>query len=126
MSIVLKDAAAANVTYSIYRKSENRAEYIGPAHTDLAKDLLVVTSTSPKQTSQSYGNRRSSVNLLTSVNSPNPDGTTSVRDLKVEVSVSLPAGVTFAVLDEALSRIAEAISNDTIATDLFHLGKIDR
>ena len=126
MPIVLKNTAAANVTYSIFRKSDNRAEYIGPAHTDLAKDLLVVTSTSPKQSATSYGNRRSSVNYLVSVSSPNPGGTTQVRDLKVEVSVSLPAGVTFAVLDEALSRVAEAISNDAIATDLFHIGKIDR
>nr|UJQ85565.1 MAG: hypothetical protein 2 [Leviviridae sp.] len=126
MTIVLKDSAAANVTYTIYRKESDRAVYIGPAHTDLSKDQLVVTSVSPKQTSDSYGNRRSSVNLLTTVSVTAPDGTTVKKDLKVEVTVSMPAGVSFATLDQSLSRIAEAVSNDTIATDLFHIGKIER
>nr|UJQ85252.1 MAG: hypothetical protein 2 [Leviviridae sp.] len=126
MSITLKNTAAADVVYNIYRKSENRAEYIGPAHTDLSKDLLVVSSSSPKQTSTSFGNRRSTVNLLTTVSAPLPDGTSAKRDMKVEISVSLPAGVTFAILDEALSRIAHAITTDAIATDLLFIGKIDR
>jgi len=126
MSIVLKDASAANVTYNIYRKEADRAIYIGPAHTDLSKDQVIVTSVSPKQTAASYGNRRSSINLLTSVSVAAPGGETVTRDMKVEVIVSLPAGVTFSVLDEALSRIAEAVSNDAIAADLFHVGKIDR
>nr|UJQ85384.1 MAG: hypothetical protein 2 [Leviviridae sp.] len=126
MSIVLKDTAGGNVTYNIYRKESDRATYVGPAHTDLIKDQLVVTSVSPKQTVGSYGNRRSSVNLLTSVSVATPSGETATRDLKVEVIVSLPAGITFAVLDQALSRIAEAVSNDAIATDLFYIGKIER
>lgn len=126
MSIVLKDTAGANVTYNIYRKESDRAVYIGPAHTDLSKDQLVITSVSPKQTSDSYGNRRSSANLLTTVSVTAPDGTTVKKDLKVEVIVSLPAGVSFATLDQSLSRVAEAVTNDAIATDLFHIGKIDR
>lgn len=126
MSIVLKDTAAANVTYSIYRKEADRAVYIGPAHTDLVKDQLVVQSVSPKQTASSFGNRRSSCNLLTTVSVADPQGNTVQRDMKVEVIVSMPAGVSFATLDQSLSRIAEALSNDAIATDLFHIGKIDR
>lgn len=126
MSIVLKDTAAANVTYSIYRKEADRAVYIGPAHTDLVKDQLVVQSVSPKQTASSFGNRRSSCNLLTTVSVADPQGNTVQRDMKVEVIVSMPAGVSFATLDQSLSRIAEAVSNDAIAADLFHIGKIDR
>jgi hypothetical protein len=126
MTITLKDTAAANVVYSIYRKEADRAIYIGPAHTDIVKDQLVVSSVSPKQTAGSFGNRRSSVNLLTTVSVTDPGGETVSKDMKVEVIVSMPAGVSYATLDESLSRIAEALSNNAIATDLFHIGRIER
>nr|UJQ85695.1 MAG: hypothetical protein 2 [Leviviridae sp.] len=126
MTIVLKDASDANVTYNIYRKESDRAEYIGPVHTDLSKDLLVVSSASPKQTSGSFGNRRSSANYLKTVTVADPAGVNVSRDLKVEIIVSMPAGVPFATLKESLRRIATAASTDDIATDLFHIGRVDR
>lgn len=126
MSIVTQNAAGTNVTYAIYRKEANRSVYIGANHTDILKDQLVVTSVPPKQSSGSYGNRRSTINYLVSVSTANPDGTTSAKDMKVEIEVSLPAGVTFATLKEALRRVAGTITDDAVATDLVHIGKIDR
>jgi len=98
MSIITVNAAGTNVTYSIYRKEANRAVYIGPANTDLVKDQLIVNSASPKQSASSYGNRRSSVNYLSTLSTSNPDGTSTAKDVKCEVVVSIPAGVTFAQL----------------------------
>lgn len=126
MSIVTQNAAGTNVTYSIYRKETNKATYIGSSHSDILKDQLIITSVPPKSSNGTYGNRRSSANYLITVSTSNPDGTTSAKDMKVEVSVSLPAGVTFASLKEALRRVAGTMSDDAVATDLFHIGKIDR
>lgn len=126
MTIVTKNAADADVTYNAYRKTDDTVQYIGAAHSDLSKDMIIVKSASPKQVSGSYGNRRSSANYLISVSTANPDGTTSTKDMKVAVEVSLPAGVTFANLKEALRRVAGCMRDDAIATDLFHIGKVDR
>nr|UJQ85523.1 MAG: hypothetical protein 2 [Leviviridae sp.] len=126
MSIQTVDAAAAAVTYNAFRKDGDSVTYIGPAHSDLSKDMLVVKSVSPKQTSISYGNRRSSCNYLVTVTSGNPDGTSTAKDMKAEIVVSLPAGVSFASLKEALRRLGGILTTDAIATDLFHIGKIDR
>lgn len=126
MSIVTQNAAGTNVTYSIYRKEANRSVYIGVNHTDIVKDQLIVNSVPPKQSSGAYGNRRSTVNHLVTVTTANPDGTSSAKDMKVEIEVSLPAGVTFATLKEALRRVAGTLTDDAIATDLFHIGKVDR
>nr|UJQ85748.1 MAG: hypothetical protein 2 [Leviviridae sp.] len=126
MSIVTKNAAGTNVTYNVYRKETNRANYIGPTHSDILKDTLVITSVPPKSNGTTYGNRRSSANYLVTITTSNPDGTSSAKDMKVEVAVSLPAGATFATLKEALARIAGTMTDDAVATDLYHIGKIDR
>jgi hypothetical protein len=126
MSIVTKNAAGTNVTYNVYRKETNRAVYIGPSHSDILKDSLVISSVPPKSGSSAYGNRRSSANYLVTITTGNPDGSNSAKDMKVEVSVSLPAGASFATLKEALARVAGTMTDDAVATDLFHIGKIDR
>nr|UJQ85135.1 MAG: hypothetical protein 2 [Leviviridae sp.] len=126
MSIITKNAAGANVTYTIFRKDSDVASYVGANHSDVSKDIIVVKSVSPKQTLSAYGNRRSTVNYLVTVSTANPDGTTTAKDLKLEVSASIPAGVSFATFKEALQRQGNMLIDDAIAGDLFHLGKIDR
>jgi len=125
MSITTKDTSAAAVTYNHFRTQENRATYIGPVHSDISKDMLIVQSSSPKRSGSSFGNRRSSINLVQSVDVVDAEGATVTKDMKVELSISIPAGVTTAQLAEACARIEGIISDDTNRVDILHIGKID-
>nr|UJQ85126.1 MAG: hypothetical protein 2 [Leviviridae sp.] len=118
MSLTLKDNADANVTYTQVRSSATsngvKTTYSGPAHTDIAKDSLVVTTQDPKRTSDSYGNRRTSIAYYKTIDVDAPNGVTGVmKDLKVEVSVSLPVGATASELNEAAARVQAFLASET-------------
>jgi hypothetical protein len=103
MSLTLKNVAAASLTYSPLRTEGNRTTYIGSAHTDIVKDQVIVTSTPPKRSANSYGNRRASINLVRTITVDTPDGGTASKDLKVELVASLPAGLTNSEAEEAFA-----------------------
>jgi len=106
MSIALKNVAAEAQAYDAYRTEGNRTSYIGVSHTDSVKDLLTVTSNAPKRSSASYGNRRSSFNLIRSVSVPNPAGGSDIKDAKIELVVSLPVGTLAAEVQELFTRLS--------------------
>lgn len=104
MAITLKNFAAANVVYNAFRTEGNKTSYIGPAHTDLVKDSVIASSTSPKRTATSYGNRRASVNIVRSATVDVPGGSTEVKDLKIELVTSIPVGTPVADINELFAR----------------------
>lgn len=99
--ITLKDVAIADVTYNPFRTEGNQTVYIGPEHSDIYKDQLVLSSTAPKRVANSFGNRRSVIKLLRAVVVATPDGGTEVKDAKMEINVSIPVGIS----DEAFSEL---------------------
>lgn len=105
MALSTKDKAAAVVTYNALRSEGDRTTYIGASHSDIVKDQLVVSSIAPKRTAASFGNRRSTVNLLRGVSVTTPGGATESKDLKVELNVSIPVGVSDDAVSEALARV---------------------
>lgn len=119
--ITLNDPLAANVEYAMLRTQGNKSAFIGAGHSDLSKDLLTLTSNPPKRTNTSYGNRRSSINLVRSVSVPTPDGTTEVKDMKLELVMSIPAGVSNADFDEAVARITSV--SDALLKDIAVVGQ---
>nr|UJQ84903.1 MAG: hypothetical protein 2 [Leviviridae sp.] len=125
MSIATVDAAASAVTYNLFRSEGNRASYIGPSHSDLVKQQIIVTSVSPKQVSDSYGNRRSTLNCVQTVTVANPAGDNVKRDMKLEMNASIPVGATFAEFQELMAHIADIAANDTIMESIFLTGKIE-
>lgn len=125
MSISTQDEAGAAVSYSMFRSEGNRAVYIGPAHSDLSKDQIILQSVSPKQSGGTYGNRRSSLNYNVTVTTANPDGTSSAKDAKVEIVVSLPAGISDAAVKEAFARVGTIALNDTLVLTMFKQGQIE-
>lgn len=125
MDISTKDLAAAAVVYSHYRTDNNRATYIGPVHSDLSKDMLVVQSVSPKRNGVSYGNRRSLANLINSVSVLDTNGVSTTKDMKAEISVSIPAGVTLNDFKERIARLNGILDDATLVENLFFTGKID-
>lgn len=126
MPITLKNAAKADVVYSQYRVNGTRAIYIGAEHDDLKKDQVVVSTTDPKVTAQARGNRKGSLNLVRTVETPgvSADVTSVLKDAKVEIVTSFPSGMSDAARDEFAARIAAAMSDPELVKRLFVIGKI--
>nr|UJQ85928.1 MAG: hypothetical protein 2 [Leviviridae sp.] len=108
--------------FSEFRHNGNRCEYISDTHSDVLKDTLVLTSASPKQTMDSYGNRRSSANLIKTVPVVAPDGETVRKDMKLEVLSSVPVGVAFTEFEAECDRMVALLSDTTNRQKLFEIG----
>jgi len=104
MTITLKDRLDADKAYSQFRIVGDRTEYIGPDHSDVTKDHLILSSVSPKRTATTYGNRRSTFKVVRSISVATPDGGTEQKDARIEIAVSLPVGLSTDDLDELQSR----------------------
>lgn len=119
MSIVLNTHP-----YNLYRHGGNRAEYIGANHSDVDKDVLIAVSTAPKQTKESYGNRRTSVNLVDTVSVSTPLGENVNKDMKLELAASIPVGATFSDFEVLAARQAALLGDSTLLRELFELGQV--
>lgn len=125
MSITTVDASAGALVYNIFRVTNDRASYIGPVHSDLLKQQLLLTSIAPKQLKDSYGNRRSTLNSVSTVSVLNPAGETVSKDMKLELTASIPVGATFAQFKEHLAAIADLANDDAMMNSFFLTGKIE-
>jgi len=125
MGYTLKNAAGSDVVYGEFRHNGNRAEYIGPDHDDLKKDILILTSVSPKQTRDSRGNRKGSANLVRTVPAPDlVEGQQVLKDMKLEISGSVPAGTSDEQVSEFAARLASLLADPAIVKEIFQVGKI--
>lgn len=112
------------IPFDIYRHGGNKAEYLGPNHSDVTKDVLYLQSTAPKLTATSYGNRRSSANQIHTVPVDLPNGDTENRDLKFQIVGSIPVGTPAADITAALARLVDLASDTTLMNDIFVKGRI--
>ena len=112
------------IPFDIYRHGGNKAEYLGPNHTDVVKDVMLLSSVSPKLTSASYGNRRSSVNDISTSAVDTPNGDVENRDLKLEVLGSIPVGTLDATFDAALLRLQNLVNDSALMKQIFIQGRI--
>lgn len=124
MSLVLKNAAAQDTAYGMFRVDNNRSVFHGPEHTDLKKDQLILTSQEPTGTSDSYGNRRASVRILRTTDAQTPKDVTAKRDIRGEISFSIPVGSVGSDIEEVLARLVALASNPDIVTELAQKGKV--
>lgn len=104
MPLALKDKAAAAVLYNALKTVNDTTTYVGAAHSDLSKDQVTVTSVSPKRTAKSFGNRRSSVNVVRTTVIGTPDNLTERKDAKIEIVSSIPVGMPVAEQEELFAR----------------------
>ena len=104
MPLTLKDKAAAAAVYNPLKTVNDTTTYIGAAHSDLSKDQVTVSSVSPKRTAKSFGNRRSSVNVVRTTTIGTPDNLTERKDAKIEIVSSIPVGMSVAEQEELYAR----------------------
>lgn len=125
MQIKTKDVANAAKLYDEYRTTGNRAEYIAPAHTDLVKDKVIVTSAAPAGKAGSQQNRRSSVNFVRSAQVPAAEeGKTQLKDAKIEILASLPVGMVDAQFNELCANAAGFFSDPVQVKNVLRVGRI--
>jgi hypothetical protein len=126
MSLTTKNAAGSPVEYSLFRVEGNRATYIGDAHSDLIKDQIILTSASPKQSRDTYGNRRTSLNVVRTIKVATPlVDTTVARDMKLEPLASVPVGATFEEFQELSARAVGLLEDPIFLKSLYLTGQID-
>lgn len=123
MSVTLSDAASAAVLYTPLRAEGTRVSYIGPNHSDMIKDMVVLNTTPPKRSGTSFGNRRASINVIASVTVPTPDGETETKDMKFELVTSVPVGTSQSDLDEIMARISAAVADTALVKDVAVIGR---
>lgn len=112
MPINLKNAANAAVIYNPLRSEGSKTLYIGVSHSDIAKDQLSLSTTAPKRSASSYGNRRATFNVVRTVTVGTPVGTTESKDAKLELNSSLPVGMSDAEVDELFARAVSLAKAD--------------
>lgn len=112
MSIQVEDKAATAVLYQPLRTEGYRTAYIGAAHSDISKDQLTVSSIPPKRTAGSYGNRRASINLVRTVLVATPLGGIEAKDMKFELSTSVPVGVDVNAINDMFARLTSVSEAD--------------
>lgn len=119
---------ADNVTtedYSQYRVSGDKAEFLGPAASDLHTDQINVKSTAPKRGNGQYGNRRSSVALVRGTNVTALDGGSVVLDRKLGVESSIPVGTSDADIIEDAHALGSLLQDPVFVAQVFGLGVIE-
>lgn len=123
ITITLTDDSTVN--YSQYRVSGDKAEFIGPASTDLHTDSIYVRSTAPKRGNGQYGNRRSNIDVVRGTNVVDLEGQSVVRDRKLGVVASYPVGTTAAEIIEDAKNLASLLEDSTFVENVFLKGIIE-
>lgn len=125
MSITSTNNAASAVTFELQRKSGDTATYNGDTHTDLHKDVLLVTSVAPKSTAGNVGNRKTTLNKLANREIDQGGANPVKRDVKFAVEASLPAGsIEQDVLNDA-AILGNLLLNADFVRKVFIQGKLD-
>jgi len=110
--------------FTAYRHGGSRAEYTAADHTDISKDIMILTSNSPKLNKDSYGTRRSEVKTVQSVTVNTPDNVSESRDQRFSIAGSVPVGATLADIKAQVAPLIVAMGDDAFLTDTFLLGRI--
>ena len=109
-----KDYAAASIT-------ADAVTYTGPAHSLVGKDTVAMRRVLPKPVKDFAGVMRPNLKFVRTVTINAESGTKG--DAIVDVSGSLPVGMTQSDVDALVADIALAMSA-TFARDLFRTGQI--
>lgn len=115
----LNDSTTVDHTFTRYEEFQNRSVYIGESHDISLRDTLSLYRSFPKQSGNYRGTAKTSVKFTTDVSVVGVDGIASiVSPLILEVSFSVPVGVTPAQLVLARQRAIALLDTDTVMTSL--------
>lgn len=114
----LNNGTPVNETLTRFEEFQNRAVYIGENHSMTEKDTLSLYRTFPKPNGNFKGVSKTSVKFSRDVAVLAVDGTTISAPLIIEVSFSLPVGVTDAEILLHRQRAIALLDLDTVMVPL--------
>jgi hypothetical protein len=126
MPIQSKLTDASVINFNRYRVEGNRSVYTSPLNTDANKDQLILSSTAPKSTTTTSGNRRSSLRLIGTENIMDITNTTlkEQRDSLVRVDTSIPVGMSLTEFENRCAIMGNLLLDSAFIKSLFVDGQI--
>lgn len=106
-------------TYERSDEFQNRSVYSGPDHTLLARDTISLYRSYPTKNGNFNGVAKTAVKLSKDHSVPGVDGVSTLTSpVIIEVSFSIPVGVTEADVVEARQRAIALLDLDAVMTPL--------
>lgn len=116
---VANNGSTINFDFTRFEETINRTIYAGENHAINAKDTLALYRTAPKQSGNFKGVAKTSVKFTKDNVVLGVDGLAQLTSpLIVEVSFSVPVGVTNATVKEMRQRLIALLDQDTVMSNL--------
>lgn len=115
----LNNGTTTDEIYTRFEEYQNRSVYIGASHTMAAKDQLSLYRSFPKTNGNFKGVSKTSIKFAREHSVLGVDGLSNLTaPVIVEVSFSIPVGITAAQSLIARQRVVALLDNDTIMAAL--------
>lgn len=122
---VLNNGTTVDELFTRHEETVNRTTYRGPAHTVASRNILQLYRTFPKRSGLYLGALKVATKFTQDVLVPNADGSGDIAvPIIVDVSYSLPVGVTAAQAKAARQRAIALTDMDTVLGPLNEFGDI--
>jgi len=121
---VLNNGTTENHVFTRYREEGLKSTYIGPNHSPMAFDMLSLTANTPKPSGNFPGTQKSTFKRSKQFTVVGVNGENVVLPAIVEVSFSIPSGVS--VADQLVLRqeVLNLLDQDALMVPLNNLGVI--
>lgn len=117
---VLHNSTFVDKVYTRMDQYMNRTVYVSEDHSFATPDTLTFYRTFPKPSGNYPGQAKAAVKFSKTVSVPGVDGADVFGPFIIEVSASLPVGVTPAVQLEIRQRATALLNREDIMVDLFN------
>lgn len=121
MPIKTKNAAGEVVIYRLHRAEGDRSVLIGPKHSDLNDDKLIITQRAPLPQKNYPGARKSTVTHVHGAISTEA-GVPVRRPLRIDIQCNHTAGYAKELVADAVCLAVNVFLQDNQLEDLIHVG----
>jgi hypothetical protein len=123
--ITINNKDTSTSAFKQLRVNGDQSLLIGPSHSDVVEQKLLLKSVAPKRGNNQYGNRRSQVALVNGTSVADLNGDTVVRNRKISIESSVPVGTTVDDMLKDAYALSELLRDEAFVTNLFMLGLIE-
>jgi hypothetical protein len=122
---VLNNGTPVNKEFVRSEETVNRTTYRGPGHTVASRNIMQLYRTFPKRSGNYLGALKPTIKFTRDVTVPNADGSGDVVvPVLLEISASLPVGLTAALAKEIRQHGVAALDLEEVMSLLFEYGDI--
>lgn len=121
MPIKTRNAAGEVILYKLHRAEGDRSVLVGPKHTDLNDDKLIITQRAPIAQKNYPGARKSTVTHVHGAISTEA-GIPVRRPLRIDIQSSHTAGYDLGTVSDAVLIAINVFLQENQLADLIHVG----